>query len=120
MDRATILDLYYMVSIHTVLRVCLAAPIAMIYCLTPSTSTGYYNRAPCPVLWGGVLYCLDLGWQGYGSGVDGTHQWGEGSQLGHERQAPRYWLEEDMDPRCLASASVLRSRRKAKHRERAA
>jgi len=57
----TITYLYYVVSIHTVLRLCPTTPMPMLYYLTPTTCTCYYLCAPYPVLWGGVDRILDLG-----------------------------------------------------------
>jgi hypothetical protein len=52
-----------MISIHTMMWLFVSTSMSiLIYCLTPTTSTGYYYSTPCPVLWGGVGSVLDLGW----------------------------------------------------------
>jgi len=66
--------LYYVVSEHTVLGLCPAAPVPMVVMvLTPTLCPTYHSGTPYPVLGCGVDGSLDLGWMGGGGSVGTAH-----------------------------------------------
>jgi hypothetical protein len=80
---ATISELDDMVGIHAVHGLSLAAPMAALHSLAPTTSTGYDEGTPALEL--GCI--LDRNnppwWQLGGASVEGTDERGEGEQLRH-------------------------------------
>jgi hypothetical protein len=96
---ATITKLDDVVSIHPVLRVCPAAPVAMVIDgLAPGASTGDHPTTPglelaCVVDRVSLLGRLVSRWWLGGAGVEASDQWAESTELGH-RTSLQFVLKE--------------------------